>query len=110
MAVYSSTNDKKLYGLGGQPGRFTTALFVRMESTPRAPVGWGPPMRFRPRKRRNRWPRRAPLLSDISQHFKRRLAGQLHVSAVLFGGNGPSTTRMNLPLFSATPGAAAASA
>src|SRR3954447_13575108 len=33
---------RRMYGFGGQPGRFTTGLFRTSASTPTAPVGLGP--------------------------------------------------------------------
>src|SRR5512138_2246608 len=100
MVAYSRTTASKLYGFGGQPGRFTTGFSVRIESTPVAPVGFGPDDGTPPQEAHEPiaitaaafWP------TSFNTCIAGRPASFMYCPWSLVGIE-PSTTRTNFPRF-----------
>src|SRR5215467_6894425 len=98
MVTYSRTTASSVYGFGGQPGKFTIGLPVRMESTPTAPVGFGSEDGTPPQDAHDPMAITAAALPPTS--FKTSIAGfppssiYTPLSRV---GIAPSTTSTNLP-------------
>src|SRR4051794_14924026 len=102
---------RRLYGFGGQPGRFTTGLFLASASTPAGPGGLGPLDGMPPHEPQEPMAMRAAACAatSASKSVPLRPAILRYVPASPVGID-PSTTSTYFPSFSVIASFNAASA